>query len=108
MDFGYSFLVLFRVIGWNIFYGTQHWQLLEHLLKHKLEQALDTNGTCVAIFKNNFPSLNIKINEKYIDYDGKVLQIYKNVSPEGQYIRYMMKILFENLTVWGALVKLER
>ena len=61
-----------------------------------------------AIFKNNFPSLNIKINEKYIDYDWKVLQIYKNVSPEGQYIRYMMKILFENLTVWGALVKLER
>ena len=61
-----------------------------------------------AIFKNNFPSLNIKINEKYIDYDWKVLQIYKNVSTEGQYIRYMMKILFENLTVWGALVKLER
>ena len=61
-----------------------------------------------AIFKNNFPSLNIKINEKYLDYGWKVLQIYKNVSPEGQYIRYMMKIPFENLTVWGALVKLER
>ena len=28
MDFGYSFLVLFRVIGWNIFYGTgNYWNI---------------------------------------------------------------------------------